>query len=68
MSNTRGVAVYDTYVTRTPRTLYIIGVLGMSTATGACSLPQTRTNLTNKPLQSTPTPSLELNCSVTELN
>lgn len=22
MSNTRGVAVYDTYVTRTPRTLY----------------------------------------------
>ena len=34
MSNTRGVAVYDTYVTRTPRTLYIIGVLGMGYVDG----------------------------------
>ena len=43
MSNTRGVAVCDTRDTNTScaRDLehYTFGVLGMSTATGACSLP-----------------------------
>jgi hypothetical protein len=59
MSNTRGVAVCDTHVTRTPRVLVTSNIihLGCWVCRRRRGPARSRTNLTNKPLQSTPTPS-----------
>jgi len=59
MSNTRGVAVCDTHVTRTPRVLVTSNIihLGCWVCRRRRGPARSRTNLTKKPLQSTPTPS-----------